>query len=334
MRLRRSDCRAAGIARRRHGRGFAYRHADGRRVTDERLLERIEALVVPPAWKDVWICPEPNGHIQATGVDEAGRRQYRYHDEWVRRRAGRKFEAMLEFAAALPRLRRAVARDLGSGRADRAAALACAVRLIDLGGFRIGGEQYADEHGTFGVATILRSQVSLPRGGDAVEFDYPSKGAQRRRVTIRDRPVRELAARLLRRRSGPEDFLVYRRGRRWVDVRSEDVNEYIQDRTDERFSAKGFRTWQGTVIAAIHLARAGPPPASKRGRERRIKEAVAAAAEALGNTAAVARRSYVDPRLLDRYRDGIVIAAGAARPRPARTGLSAAEREVLALLGG
>jgi DNA topoisomerase-1 len=319
-----------GIARRRRGGGFAYRDADGRPIEDEETLARIRALAIPPAWKDVWICPEPNGHIQATGIDAAGRKQYLYHERWQERAAQRKFATMRDFAAALPRLRRAVTRDIRAEGVPRQRALACAVRLIDLGFLRIGGEEYAEANGSFGVATIRREHVSIHR--DEMLFDFPAKSGQRRVQSLRDRESRAAIEAMRQRRGGPADLLVYREGGEWRDVRSDDVNAYIQDRIGERFSAKDFRTWHGTVLAAVELAAEGPP-ASRSAAERSIGAAVRRVAEALGNTPAVCRSSYVDPRLLDRYRDGATI-----DPRPARDGgisprgRSRIEREVLNLL--
>jgi len=259
VRLKRSDCSSDGITRRRSGRGFVYVDASGARIRDDVLIARIKDLAIPPAWQEVWICPDVNGHIQATGIDDAGRKQYLYHERWTSRRSAEKFDSMLRFAAALPRLRRAASRDLELSEPVRSRVLAGAVRLIDLGHFRVGGEQYAEENSTFGVATILKSQVRLTDDTDGIEFTYPAKGSQERNLTIHDRQVRRLSEELVRRRSGPEDFLVYREGRRWIDVRSEDVNEYIQEHAGEEFSAKDFRTWHGTVTAAVHLASDAPP---------------------------------------------------------------------------
>jgi DNA topoisomerase IB len=334
MRLRKSDCAGRGVTRRRAGRGFIYLDPEGQRIQDETLVDRIRNLAIPPAWKDVWICPQPNGHIQATGIDDAGRKQYLYHERWTTRQATQKFETMLLFASALPRLRRTVSRDLGRDEPDRDRVLAGAVRLLDLGQFRVGSEQYAEENSTFGVATILKSQVHLPGSGDEIEFDYPAKGSQDRHLTIRDSQVRTLSEILIRRRSGPEDFLVYKEGRKWVDVRSQDVNGYIQQYAGEDFSAKDFRTWHGTVTAAVSLARLGEPPSSARSREKAIRAAVEKVAEQLGNTAAVARESYIDSRILDRYRSGEVITAGYRSGRPSRNGLSVAERAVREMLDG
>jgi DNA topoisomerase I len=317
-RLKRADCSAAGIERRRQGRGFSYRDANGERVADEETLARIRELAIPPAWEEVWICPDPLGHIQATGTDEAGRKQYLYHERWQRRAAARKFETAREFAEALPRLRRAVSRDLGREGMPRERALACAVRLLDRGFFRIGGERYADENESFGVATVRREHVSVSDG--EVVFDFPAKSGQRRVQSIRDRAVREAIETMRRRRSGPEDLLAYREGGEWRDVRSEDVNAYLQEKVGEEFSAKDFRTWHGTVLAAVELARE-EEPRSKAAAERSIRAAVERVAELLGNTPAVCRRSYIDPRVIERFRDGVVI-----------QGRGSVEREVLRLL--
>ena len=303
-RLRRSDCSASGIARRSRGRGFSFVDAGGEPIDDEETLERIRGLAIPPAWKDVWICLDPLGHIQATGVDDAGRKQYLYHDRWQRRAAARKYESMRRFAAELPRLRRAVKRDIALDGMPRERALACAVRLLDLGFFRIGGEEYAEENESYGVATLLREHVSIE--GDEVVFDFPAKSNQRRVQSIRDAAAREAIEAMRRRRSGPDDLLVYREGRGWRDVRSTDVNEYLQDKMGDGFSAKDFRTWHGTVLAAVELAREGPPK-TKGGGEAAIRAAVKRVAERLGNTPAVCRSSYIDPQVLDCFRDGATI---------------------------
>jgi DNA topoisomerase I len=317
-RLRRSDCAAEGITRRRRGRGFTYLDAGGERVDDERTLERIRALAIPPAWKDVWVCPDPLGHIQATGVDAAGRRQYLYHDRWTRRQAARKFAGVREFGARMPRLRRAVERDLAADGMPRERALACAVRLLDLGFFRIGGEDYAEANESYGVATVLREHVTIADG--EVIFDYPAKSGQRQLQSVRDASVRKAIETMRRRRGGGDELIAFRENGAWRDVKSADINVYIKEAIGERFSAKDFRTWSGTVLAAVELAAIGVAK-TKSGRERAIREAIEAVAENLGNTPAVCRSSYVDPRVLDRYRDGAVIAA-----KPPRNGLGPRSR--------
>ncbi|MGH9297790.1 MAG: DNA topoisomerase IB, partial [Acidimicrobiales bacterium] len=201
-RLRRSDLSQPGIERRRRGRGFSYHHPGGGRVDDAETLERIAHLAVPPAWTDVWISPWPNGHIQATGTDAAGRRQYRYHDEWRRKRDLEKFERMVGFAKALPHLRDVVAKDLARSGYPRERVLAAAVRLLDVGHFRIGGEEYAEENETFGIATMERSHVQV--SGDEMHFDYPAKGGIERKITISDPQVAEVLRGLKRRRGGSD----------------------------------------------------------------------------------------------------------------------------------
>ncbi len=321
-RLRRSDCAAAGIRRIGRGRGFSYEDAAGHRIDDEETLARLRALAIPPAWKEVWICPEPLGHIQATGYDEAGRKQYRYHERWEQRQAARKFEQMREFARRLPKLRRVVTRDLALEQMPRERALACAVRLLDLGFFRIGGEEYAESNDSYGVATVLREHVR--REGEELVFDFPAKSGQRRVQSIRDGAAVAAIETMRRRRGGPDDLLAFKAGGRWRDIRSDDVNAYIQEYVGEEFSAKDFRTWHGTVLAAVELAGEGPP-SSEAVAKRKIAAAVKRVAERLGNTPAVCRRSYVDPCVFDRYRDGETIALSRS--------LAKTERAVLDLLG-
>ena len=331
-RLRRSDCSGPGISRRRRGAGFSYLDSEGGRVGDEDTLERIRALAIPPAWREVWICSDPYGHIQATGLDEAGRKQYLYHERWQLRAAQRKFESMREFAAILPKLRRTVKRDLAQEGMPRERALACAVRLLDLGFFRIGGEEYAETNESYGVATVLREHVSIE--GEEVVFDFPAKSGQRRVQSIRDPEVKAAIEAMRRRRSGPEDLLVFRdEDGAWRDIRSEDINAYLQAKAGEDVSAKDFRTWHGSVLAAVELAREAAPR-SKGAGERAIRAAVKRVAERLGNTPAVCRSSYIDPRVLDRFRDGKTIEVPSLAPETTVTPQqqSAIERSVLALV--
>jgi DNA topoisomerase I len=305
-RLRRVDCSGPGIRRRRRGKGFEYIDKDGNRITEPTVLDRIRELAIPPAWEEVWICPYPMGHIQATGSDAAGRKQYRYHDRWRERRDREKFEEMHDFARALPKLRKRVERDLRLDGMPRERALACATRLLDRGFFRIGSEDYAEENDTYGVATIERRHVTVD--GDQVEFDYESKGGQRRLQVIGDPDVAEVVRALKRRRGGDEDLLAYKNGNRWHDVKSSDINAYVKEITGGDFSAKDFRTWAGTVLAAVSLAAAGPATtASKTARKRAKTRAIKEVSRYLGNTPAVARASYIDPRVFDRYDGGRTI---------------------------
>jgi DNA topoisomerase I len=303
-RLRRVDCSGPGIERRRRGRGFEYLE-DGERIEDLDLLERIRALVVPPAWEDVWICRDPMGHIQAVGTDAAGRRQYLYHELWRARRDQEKFDEMIRFARALPHVREVTTEALGRKGITRERVLAGTVRLLDRGFFRIGTEDYAEQNKTYGLATMQKRHVALGKGG-ALRFDYVSKGGKRRVQSVVDPEVHALVAALKRRRGGPELF-AYRNGRDWVDVRSDDINEYIKEITGEEFSAKDFRTWGATVITAVALAVSGRAAASPTARKRAIARAVKEVSHYLGNTPAVCRASYIDPRVFDRYRDGYTI---------------------------
>jgi DNA topoisomerase-1 len=303
-RLRRADCSGPGIERRRRGRGFEYLE-DGERVEDREVLDRIRELVIPPAWEKVWICPNPMGHIQAVGTDAAGRRQYIYHRLWRARRDQEKFDEMMSFARALPRVRKVTARELAKKKITRERVLAGAVRLLDRGFFRIGTEDYAEQNQTYGLATMEKRHVTLEEDG-VLRFDYVAKGGKRRVQSLVDPEVYELVAALKRRRSGPE-LLAYKNGRGWVDVRSDDINDYIKEVTGQGFSAKDFRTWNATVIAAVALAVSGRAAETKTARKRAITRAIKEVAHYLGNTPAVCRASYIDPRVFDRYQDGYTI---------------------------
>jgi len=333
VRLRRSDLRSPGLRRRRRGRGFEYLDGDERRLDDAEALERIHALVIPPAWDDVWICPYPNGHIQAVGVDVAGRKQYLYHSAWRERQDRVKFDQMLEFAQTLPRIRTRTVRDLRRDGLQRERVLACAVRLLDRGFFRIGGEEYAEENGSYGLATLEKRHVRL-EPDNLLVFDYPAKSGKRRLQAIVDPEVYDVVAELKGRRSGRE-LLAYRNGR-WVDVRSGDINEYIKELSGADFTAKHFRTWHGTVIAAVALAVAGDA-ASSSASKRAMTRAVHEVAHYLGNTPAVARASYIDPRVFDRYQAGMTIADALDELGDVELGAPAThgkiEQAVLELLG-
>ena len=260
----------------------------------------------------MWLCPDPLGHLQATGVDAAGRRQYLYHPRWRERRDREKFERALTFAELLPRLRRRLVRVLeDDGEPTRDRVLAAAVRLLDVGMFRVGSEQYAEEDSGVGLATVLKEHVNVH--GDAIEFDYPGKGGTRRLQVIEDPVTIDLITSLKRRRGGPAELLAYRERRRWRNLRSDDINEYLKEQLGDEFSAKDFRTWNATVMAAVTLAANGREATSKTARKRAINESVRAVAELLGNTPAVARRSYIDPRVFDRYRSGWTIAGALER---------------------
>ncbi len=314
-RLRRSSCAAPGIIRRGRGRGFEYLDPAGGHIDDPEVLERIADLAIPPAWREVWICMDPHGHLQATGLDAAGRKQYLYHERWRAHRDRAKFDSMIDFGEALPRLRRRVARELRAGRSARTGALAaddltrervlaCSVRLLDVGFFRIGSEDYAERNESYGLTTMRREHVTI--GDGELVFDFPAKSGQRRVQEITDRDALAVVSALKRRRSGSQ-LLAYRDGG-WVEIHAEDVNAYVKRSSGGEFTAKDFRTWNATVLAAVALAGAEQPRQSRAAGERAVSVAIKRVAAYLGNTPAVCRASYIDPRVIDRYYAGITIA--------------------------
>ena len=314
VRLRRVSCSGPGIARVRSGKGFRYVDAAGAKVTDEAVLARIESLVLPPAWEDVWICSVATGHIQATGVDVKGRRQYRYHDAWRVQRDLVKHDRVLDFAARLPAARERMRADLTTEGLTRTRVLACAVRLLDLGFFRIGGEQYASENQSYGLATLLKEHVTVTRSDSddlEVVFEFTGKSGKLWERSLVEPEVASVVKQLRQRRGGGPELLAYRSGSgrsgAWVDVKSGDINDYLRSVTGGEDTAKDFRTWSATVMAAVGLAvstHADTPTARKRAVTRVVKEV----AEKLGNTPAVCRASYIDPRILDLYDNGVTIA--------------------------
>jgi DNA topoisomerase IB len=308
MRSRRVDCGGPGWTLRRRGRGVEVLNRNGRPIKDEGHLERVRALAIPPAWKNVWICPDPRGHIQATGVDEAGRTQYRYHDAFIRRRARQKFDCTIEFARALPAMRERVERDLTGENRDRATVLACMTRLLDRGFFRVGTETYAARHRTFGLTTLLKRHVTVVHG-DVLVFDYTAKHGQRRVQNVVDARAAEVVGTLRRRRAGGDRLFAWKDERIWVPVSAAELNEYVRETTGlENVSAKTFRTWNATVLAAVALAVADPEiNETKRARERVMRRAADEVAHYLGNTAAVCRSAYIDPRVFDLWQKGTTI---------------------------
>ncbi|HEX7276851.1 MAG TPA: hypothetical protein VF244_05705, partial [Acidimicrobiales bacterium] len=310
-RLRRSDLSGPGIRRVPTGtKGVGYLDADGRRVSDPETLERIRALAIPPAWTDVWICPHPRGHIQAVGLDARGRRQYRYHDIWRQDRDREKFDHMVDFGRALPKLRHGIAEHLQEDGLGRDRVLAGSARLLDLGFFRIGTEGYAEENQTYGLATIRKRHVKLA-GDGVLQFDYVAKGGKRRLASVVDPQVYDVVAALKNRRGGGPELLAWRRrtGRsvEWVDVRSTDINAYIKQITGGDFTAKDFRTWNATVLAAVALG-VSTSASTAYARKRAVTRAYQEVAHYLGNTPAVCRSSYVDPRVVDLYLAGTTVA--------------------------
>ncbi|MGO8958649.1 MAG: DNA topoisomerase IB [Streptosporangiaceae bacterium] len=296
--LSRSDPRAAGISRLQVGGGFSYRDSAGADITDIATLQRIRALALPPAWQGVWISPDPLGHIQATGVDSRGRTQYRYHPLWREQRDAQKFEHMLRFAGALPALRFATLHDLSRRRLDRDKVAASAVRLIDLGLFRLGGERYAELDHHYGAATLQKRHVTVKR--DGAVFDYVAKEGKRRAITVADRAVLSALRQLTASDNDLDALFAWQAADGWHQLHSHDVSAYIADHSGGHFTAKEFRTWNATVLMALQLANAGPAR-SARDTRRAITASVRAVADWLGDTAAVARSAYIDPRLISRY---------------------------------
>jgi len=304
-RLKRVDCAAPGIRRVRRGRGFSYEEEDGSRIGDREVLERIKELAIPPAWTDVWICPDARGHLQATGVDARGRKQYLYHPAWRESRDRAKFAEMERFAAAQPKMRERTEEDLARRGLVRERVLACAVRLLDLGFFRIGSERYTDENETYGLATLRRKHLEVV--GGVATFDYTAKGSKRHRQVI-ENPLVVPTLRLLKNRDGGGyGLLAYRNGAGWADLRASDVNEYLGIVMSGDYTAKDFRTWNATVLAAVDLATHGREAKTKTARKRAVSEATKRVADYMSNTPAVCRSAYIDPRVIDRYDSGETI---------------------------
>ena len=298
MRLRTVSCQGAGWRRVKHGRGFRYLDEHGDPLPPEDVA-RVRALVIPPAWTDVWICPYPRGHLQAVGTDEAGRRQYLYHPAWREQRDMEKFERVTTFATKLPGLRRklraALRAEGGDPEAEKLRELAAAIRLIDLGCFRPGSEASAEEFGSYGLTTLERQHVRTSNGG--LVFEFVGKAGIEHEVYIDDPDVVTVVTRLRRRRS---------RDGRLFAVAADDINAQIRALTGLEVTAKDFRTWHATVTVAVALATA-EPATSATARKKRVRAAVVAASELLGNTPTVARSSYVNPRIIDLYEAGTVL---------------------------
>ncbi|MGS0685816.1 DNA topoisomerase IB [Nakamurella sp. GG22] len=316
-RLRRTHPGQKGLTRRRSGRGWTYLDADGGVVTDKAVRRRIETLVIPPAWQQVWITPYANGHLQAVGTDAAGRRQYLYHPDWQANRNRVKHSRVLELGAALPEARNIVAEHLSLSSPSRERVLGIAFRLLDRGHFRIGGQIYAETNGSYGLSTLRRDHVRRQRG--ALVFEYVAKSGIPRTEIIEDPVLLEVMQSLLRRRSGELDaLLVYREGREWRRVTSEDINAYVKQVVGLDVSAKDFRTWHGTVLAAVamadeHLHHPADKGWSRTALDKAVSRSVQAVAENLGNTPTVCRGSYINPRAIELFREGTTIAPAVTR---------------------
>ncbi|NIK58994.1 DNA topoisomerase IB [Kribbella shirazensis] len=305
MRLRRSHPDQPGFSRRRRGRGFAYYDADGNLIEDTDVVERIRTLAIPPAWKDVWISPFPNGHIQAVGTDQAGRRQYLYHDDWRTTQDADRHDRVRQLARKLPAFREALDADLDRRGLDRRKVLAVALRMLDYGVFRTGNTQYAEENGSRGAATLLRRDVRVSRG--RLVFDFVAKGGQRRTIELDDDELVAAVRSLKRGRHGNSRLLVYRDEDGYHEIDAGMINERFHELVGDDFTVKDLRTWTATVHAALDLAEADPPT-TKRALDEAVKDMLEEVSDHLGNTPAVARSSYVDPRVVEQYEHGHTIA--------------------------
>ncbi len=314
-----------GWSRVKHGRGFRYLGIEGEPL-QEMDIERCKGLVIPPAWTGVWICPLENGHLQAVGSDDAGRRQYLYHPAWRERRDAEKFQHMERFARSLIKARPRVRREL-TDEPDLRSVSAMTFALLDLGMFRIGSDRYTDENGSYGLTTIERDHVT--EDGTGMTFAYTAKSGQPLEVTVRDARVNALL-RVLRDRPDSRRLLAFRDGDRWRELDAGLVNDYVKQVLGDEFSAKDFRTWRGTVIAAHALSEAQAE--TKTARKRAITATMRTVSEHLGNTPAVARSSYVDPRVVDLFQDGITVAGVRRGTRPGAPVNRTLERQVLRLL--
>ncbi len=330
-RLRRSSPDKPGWRRRRAGTGFVYLDEAGTRLSREDA-ERVKALVIPPAWEDVWICPWPNGHLQAVGNDDAGRRQYLYHPDWRLQRDAAKHVRVLELGRVLSRARERVLTDLGTSGMTLDRSCAVAVRLLDLGYFRIGNDVYTEEHGSFGLTTLQRRHVR--KRGRTMDFCFVGKSGVEHEITIDD-PSTVEALEVMRRRRAPAEakLLAWKDRSRWRDLEPDHVNDYVRAATGMEATAKDFRTWHATVLAAAALAASQEPGTTSASRKRAVAAAMREVAEYLGNSPALARSAYVDPRVVDAYEEGRTIAHAvrrkAATPAERQTIL---ERAVLRLL--
>ena len=299
-----------GLHRARVGASVVYLDEDDALVEDPAVLDRIRGLAIPPAWSSVWIAPSADAHLQATGVDSRGRKQYRYHPAWQHERDQVKFRDMEAFGRAQQPLRRRI--ELGLSESSEPLGhrrvLALSLRLLDIGLLRVGSDRYARDNKHYGLTTLLREQVTV-RPDHAV-FDYVGKAGKRQRLAIADALALDVLAALKRRRQGPRELLVFRAAHRWTRIHREDVNNFLRAESGGPFSAKEYRTWNATVIAAATLAALQPHPS------RAPMIASRAVAAALGNTPTVARQSYIDPRVFERFNDGHVIALDRLPPDP------------------
>jgi DNA topoisomerase-1 len=330
VRLRTVSPSSKGWTRRRVGRSFTYLDEAGQRLGPDEVA-RIKALVIPPAWESVWICPYPNGHLQAVGIDAAGRKQYLYHPDWRTKRDQMKFDRVTRIARELSKTRRSVAEHLALEGMPLERAAATAVRLLDLGYFRIGNDAYVDDNGGFGLTTLERRHVK--RKGDKLIFCFLGKSGVEHCIEIDDALSVAAVETMRRRRDKDARLMAYKDLRRWAALDSARVNEYLRTSTGGDMTAKDFRTWHATVIAAACLAESDEAGDTKASRNRAIRKAMVEVSDYLGNTPAIAKSSYVDPRIVDLYEGGTTIASATRRRyRTPEARQAALERAVLQML--
>ena len=322
--LRYVDDSSPGIRRRRAGRGFRYLDADDKPVGDESTIERINALAIPPAWSDVWICPRPNGHIQATGRDVRGRKQYRYHDRWREVRDAAKYERMLGFGAALPRIREQIDSDLRRKGLVREKVVAAVVALLDQTLIRVGNQEYARDNQSFGLTTMRDRHVKIE--GGTIHFEFRGKSGKDHSVDLSDRRLARVVKRC-QEIPGYDLFQYFDDDGERHTVESGDVNSYLQEVSGAEYTAKDFRTWAGTVTALLALEQEGPFGSQTEAR-RKLSRAIEQVAAQLGNTPAVSRSSYIHPAVLELYlRGGLFDALTAAAERAEQDGVPGLEPE-------
>ena len=329
-RLRRTFPDQPGWTRRRAGSGFTYLDQHGDRLDPEQV-QRCKDLVIPPAWQDVWITPHANGHLQAVGTDDAGRRQYLYHPQWRTSRDAAKFDRILVFGKALSKAREQVLTDMGTEGMALERACAVAVRLLDLGYFRIGNDVYTDTNGSFGLTTLRKDHVS--RHAKGLRFCFVGKSGVEHCIDIDDASAIESLDVMRRRRGGGDQLLAWKDGRSWRSLGSSEVNDYIRTCTGIEATAKDFRTWHATVIAAAALAETDEPGETKASRKRAISATMKEVSDFLGNTPTLARTAYVDPRVVEAYERGRTITVKSTYDT-ADARQAALERAVLKLLAG
>jgi DNA topoisomerase-1 len=298
--LRYASADEPGFRRRRCGRGFVYLYPDGRRLTDERHLERIVGLAVPPAWTDVWICRTASGHLQATGRDARGRKQYRYHADWRRVRDGAKFEKLAHFGHALPKIRRRVRRDLAERGLSKDKVIATMIDLLDRLPIRIGNEEYVRQNESYGLCTLEARHAAVR--GSLIAFDFRGKGGKSYSVRVKDRKLAGIVKRC-RDLPGQRLFCYLDAAGEAQPISSSDVNGYLQAAAGAVFSAKDFRTWAGSLAAALLLADCAPGDSAHAAKQV-VNETLQRVADGLGNTLAVCKRCYVHPYIVDAYIEG------------------------------